>query len=286
MNPFYPKESRLPALERNILKYRALEMVMILFHAESLKEFVLKSIQATDRILTPRNPRIPAEAKEKYKKACAILVSDKILTQEECKVVQGLLDFRNHIGHRIHRLTCDISHDSNSQSFARHSNIKYDYDILNKLKYYRRKIEDGFSGKYAMSLSPDTLLFEAAQKTYERELRLLDHKIRRQLEARKKDNQKLKQELSEDSYRALDAFPYPFKYKNGKLTKSGIELCHHLFNQNKSPLAVAYLLRISYRAAIKRFRAWEQSIEPNTAKKNLAMSQLKPESQPRRREGR
>ncbi len=283
MNDFFPKGSRLPALERNILKYRALEMVMILFHAESLKDFVLKSIQATDRIASPHSPRIPSGSKEKYKKAWAILVADKILTQKESEDVQRLVDYRNDIGHRIHFLTCDISHDSFSQDFAQVSDVKYNYHALHKLKEYRQKIEGWLSGRYAMSLSPDTLLFQAAEKTYESELRLLDRKIKSQLEVRKKDIQNLNRELSQDSYRILDTTPYPFTHENGKLTQSGLELCYRFFDQNKSPLAVAYLLRISYRAAMKR---WRQFNDQKANKKNLIVAKPKAGSQLRRREKR
>jgi hypothetical protein len=47
-----PKGRQLPALEQNILKYRALEMVMILFYAENLNQVVVSSIRATDRFTT------------------------------------------------------------------------------------------------------------------------------------------------------------------------------------------------------------------------------------------
>ena len=73
-----PKGKQLPALEKNILKYRAFEMVMILFHIEDLKSFVLKSIKATDEItskLVEKNMRIPDNSKMQYQRAWAILVS-------------------------------------------------------------------------------------------------------------------------------------------------------------------------------------------------------------------
>jgi len=34
---FHPDGRKLPALERNILKYRAFEMILMLFYAEDLK---------------------------------------------------------------------------------------------------------------------------------------------------------------------------------------------------------------------------------------------------------
>jgi hypothetical protein len=38
MRAYHPTGTQLPALERNILKYRALEMVIILFKVEELKK--------------------------------------------------------------------------------------------------------------------------------------------------------------------------------------------------------------------------------------------------------
>jgi hypothetical protein len=44
-----PLGSTLPALEQNILKYRAMEMLLVMFYAEELKREVLDCIQTSDR---------------------------------------------------------------------------------------------------------------------------------------------------------------------------------------------------------------------------------------------
>ena len=43
-----PLGSTLPALEQNILKYRAMQMLLVMFYAEELKREILDRIQATD----------------------------------------------------------------------------------------------------------------------------------------------------------------------------------------------------------------------------------------------
>lgn len=43
-----PLGSRLPAFERNVLKLRAMQMVLIMFYAEELKRKVLDLIQTTE----------------------------------------------------------------------------------------------------------------------------------------------------------------------------------------------------------------------------------------------
>ena len=73
----HPRGRALPALERNILKYRALEMIIILFTAEHLKNLV---VDAASNSRDPSGRRVISKgAKISYKKACDVLVSDGIL---------------------------------------------------------------------------------------------------------------------------------------------------------------------------------------------------------------
>ena len=120
MRAYHPKGTQLPALERNILKYRALEMVIILFEVENLKNFVLNAVQGTDKVLRePGKQRIPEGAKNKYKKAWTALVSDGVLTQCESAEIQRLIDYRNSIGHRLHELTYDLSRETIAEDMKR-----------------------------------------------------------------------------------------------------------------------------------------------------------------------
>ena len=256
-----PKGSQLPALERNILKYRAFEMITILFHIEDLKAFVLDSIRATDNILNPKKQRIPVDAKKVYQKAWAVLVADGIITQADSDEIQRLIAYRNDIAHNIHQLTYDLSREPIAQAYSRFNSVKYDYDALKKLKHYREKISRGAQSKYAISLSFDSLLFEAAEKTYQQELHRLNKKITRQLAVRKEATQKLNTELSignNELLSEIDRF-HLLNAKNGKLTKHGVESCYRLFDHNISALAVSHLMRISYRAAMNRQRAWQKA---------------------------
>src|SRR5262249_60171051 len=97
----HPRGRALPALERNILKYRALEMVIILFTAEDLKNFV---VEAAQHAYNSRDPSgrgcIPEGAKNPYKKACDVLVSDDILSYVESDEIRRLVNYRNDIAHR------------------------------------------------------------------------------------------------------------------------------------------------------------------------------------------
>ena len=185
VNELKLKAMKLPAIEKNILKYRSLEMMLILFHAESLKRFIIESIRATDTLSNRENKRIPEGTKKVLQKAFKVLVNERILTQSESDELQALIDYRNDIAHRIYSLTCDIAHPEKPQDHLRRLEVKYNYDALCKFEYYRAKIQKGFQSRYVMSLSLDTLFFENAENTYKEELTRLRKRIDRQFDIRR-----------------------------------------------------------------------------------------------------
>ena len=44
----HPEGERLPPLERNILKFRAFEMMLSLFYAEELKQLLVSTLKVSD----------------------------------------------------------------------------------------------------------------------------------------------------------------------------------------------------------------------------------------------
>jgi len=194
----------MPALEKNILKYRALEMTIILFHAESLKRFIVDSIRATDNLnqkLEKRPHRLPIGTKKVMQKAFEILVQDGILTQEESDEMQDLMAYRNDIAHRIHQLTANIVHPEKPGDRLRRLQFKYRYDALGKFEYYRSKIERGLQSRYILSLSFDSVFFENAEQAYKEELRRLHKKITQQFEIRKRQIEGQKASASSEERR-------------------------------------------------------------------------------------
>src|SRR5438270_3569600 len=155
---YFPRGSRLPALERNILKYRAFEMVLILFHIEDLRSYVLRTIRANDKA------RIPEGTKKQYKKAWAYLVDKGVITKDESDEIHRLTDYRNTIAHDIQQLTYDLSQERFAVDYGSAYAVKYDYKALRKLKKYRPKIEKGLRHMIVV-LSFDHLMFEAAERT-------------------------------------------------------------------------------------------------------------------------
>ena len=148
---------KLPALEKNILKYRALQMVLLLHQVESLKAFVLGSIRASDSLRKGRHEAMLPEGTTKiFKKAWGILVKEGIITETESSDIQDIIDLRNDIGHSIHNLVMDIS----GPDFLLQDKKAYDYYALERCEGYREKISKGMQSKFVLEVSFRELSFE------------------------------------------------------------------------------------------------------------------------------
>lgn len=251
---FFPKGRRLPALERNILKYRAFDMVVVLFYIEDLRSYVLRTIRANDK------QRIPQGTKKPYEKAWAYLVEKGIITQDESDDIQRLVDYRNTIAHGIQQLTYDLSQETFAVDWGSDLyGVKYDYKARRKLKEYREKIEKGF--RYMIYVfSFDGVMFNATEKTLEQELARLRKKIRKLVAGRQVEMKRLQEEVAtiEDGELERIGLYHPGNQvgENGKLTARGVRVCEALFERNLSPLTVSYLMCLSYRATNRRHKVW------------------------------
>jgi uncharacterized protein YutE (UPF0331/DUF86 family) len=258
----YPEGPRLPALEKNILKYRAFEMVLMLSYTEHLKETVIHAIIATDRWTKKGAPRLTKQSPKKLRRAVAALVEDGILTKKETKEVVELVNFRNKIAHNVQELTFDVSRDTWARQVQQFDQSKYDYGALKRLKWFVDELQDRMGSKYVHTLSMATRLFSSAEQTYEGELKRLRRKIDGQIVVRKRRNARLKDEISLKGTvlgeKNNPAHPLNTA-RNGNLTKRGVEVCFRLFDAGKNPLAVATLMFISTKAARKRRKQWLQA---------------------------
>jgi hypothetical protein len=253
---YFPKGRRLPALERNILKYRAYEMVVILFHIEDLRTYVLGTIRAND------TQAIPEGVKKPYEKAWAYLVAKGVITQTESDDIQKLTDYRNTIAHDIQALTHDLNQERFAVDYGSAYPAKYDYGALGRLKRYRPKIEKGLQHMIVV-LSFDRLMFEGAEKTFDEELARLRKKIDKLFAERKQEMKRLQGEvasLTDGELKAIGLYhPGNQVGDKGRLTERGVRVCEALFERKLSPLAVSYLMRLSYRATSRRYKAWKSS---------------------------
>jgi DNA-binding MltR family transcriptional regulator len=176
--------AKLPALEKNILKYRAIQMVLLLHQVESLRSFVIGSIRASDKFATYASSPLllPEGTKRPLEKAFQILVSKAIITEKESEDLQRIIDLRNQVGHKIHELVSDIS----APEVLRQRDQIYDYFALDRFELYRDKISKGMMSRFVLEISFRDFTFEQAEATYKEELRRLHKRIECQYEKRKK----------------------------------------------------------------------------------------------------
>lgn len=256
------------AWEADILKIRAFEMVLVLFYMEDLRRFIMGAIEATDQLhgvnrLSDGKPK--TKEGKKLELARAVLVSDGVIDQAESDELKELVDYRNIIGHTIHDLTVDVGAYSD---LTRHhpETFKpmplYDYTAAKRAKALSEKVSKGMMKKFIMMASLDFLAFEAAEKTYIAEIERLKKRVNQGIVKANKviaETNRIMKAIPESVMEsAQPGHPRNIK-ENGALSKRGADCVFQLFEAHATPLAVAYLMRISHRSATHWFAKWKAS---------------------------
>jgi hypothetical protein len=157
-----PLGSKLPALEQNILKYRAMEMLLVMYYAEELKRGVLNRIH------------VPKGTKNAVDKALNALVADRAITAAEKMEVVKLIDYRNVIGHQMHNLLLDISPERIARdmiTYLPERLPRYDYEAAARLRHFLYLFDGLYrTHHYVVELNFDRLLFGAAGKRLSQKL--------------------------------------------------------------------------------------------------------------------
>jgi hypothetical protein len=166
---------RLPALEQNVAKYRAMEMVLVLFYAEDLRKAIIEYAD-----LSP-------DTKNRFKKSLEILIAKQVLSKYEKNEIVELIDYRNLIAHRIEELNADIGRVSLGKGGSR-GRPRYDYAAAEKLRLYRKLLPKRI-GEELLTFAP--LFFDATEKALKLGMRRLRRAIERQSAARKLENARL-----------------------------------------------------------------------------------------------
>ncbi len=265
-----PLGSKLPALEQGILKFRAMQMLLVMFYAEELKRKVLDLIQSTDRLIvrlqkgnTPPE-RVPKGTNGAVDKALNALIADCAITAAEKVEIVKLIDYRNDIAHRMHNLLADVNSERVAREMVTYAPDllkKYDYDAVGRLQYFHRMLDGLYrTHRYISTSNYNELLFGSAEKTFLAEIKRLDRKILRLAKIRRAEIKAWNSELSLEGTEFEDDWhpQHPLsKYDDGRLTKRGVEICYRLFDMGKSTLAVAHLADLSLIAARKRQWMWK-----------------------------
>lgn len=268
MKEYYPRGNRLSALEKNELKRRALEMVLVLFYVEDLKQFIVESIRATDLLRRyAGGDRLPDGTKRLHKKAFEILVDAGVLTKCESDELQELIDYRNLIAHQMHDLTSDVGR---YLSIRLPDDVRYQNGTLKRVLYFHKKLSSQMRQKFVLSVSFRGPQFEAAERAYSEELAILERKIRRQAIAARTEVEQANAMISvlKQSGLLIKLEPgHPNQInRSGQLTDKGINCCRELFITGASPFVVAHLMRISLRSATRQHRLWLANVDMTRGK--------------------
>jgi hypothetical protein len=196
-----------------------------------------------------------------------------MFTEPEAAEVKELLEYRNDIAHRIHLVMSDVSRSYWATDRVAFTAPTYKGDALDRLRAYRVSLWKRTPGRLMLRLSMDGMLFEFAERAYENDLERLDRLIQTQIKQESERAKAINDELDlrgTELVEDLDPrFPanhcsdrsYGDDYvpPTGHLTKRGIEICYRLYDMGKRPIAVAYLMGMSLRAAENRRKGWHKA---------------------------
>lgn len=263
-----PYGSRIPALTQNLLKLRAMEMILIIFHSEELRRTIIDAVRATGhtRALLRNDPRLdilPKGANDEYLKARKWLVKWEVLTDVEARDIARWIEYRNAVAHEIHNLTADLSRETYVRDTAEFRDLKtarYEREALAKLKTYRQLVEDRAMAAGLITTLDDTFLqFQTAERTYEAEIRRLRPIIARQIHAHRQRNRELKAEYDSTPL-GLVAERHPrhhlTRYQNGRLTPRGAEVLNLQFDGGRSDLLCALVMDVTLETVRRHRKKW------------------------------
>jgi hypothetical protein len=300
-----PRGGRPAALERNILRYRATEVALYLFYAEAVRNFMLTTVYPSAIKNPSASPFEPTEEQRlatlmfrllrdaesagtlsaedasklrlshtgmhqlsrQLKLAFGHSVKIGMFTAAEVNELAGLLDYRNHIAHRIHLLMSDVGRSYFAVERLEFAEPLYKQDALDRLRAFHGSLWNRTKRSHiTIMVSLDRFLFESAERVYRDELKRLERLIEAQIPREQDRLTRINVELDISGTEFVDDLDprHPGNhYRNrrdgpdsGRLTKRGVEICYRLLDLGKSPIAVAYLMGMSLRAAEGRRRSW------------------------------
>jgi len=306
-----PRGGRPSAIERNVLRYRAIEATLYLFYADEVRAFMTDNVYPraklpeeapfwepieerrltgllahilmdaeTRKLVSPQDSNalqqaLASEHKQgkKLNIAFGYAVSAGMFTEREAQALRKLLDYRNDIAHRIHLVMADVTRTTWNAEALDFAPPIYKGDALDHLRRFTKTLWRRASGKLITQISMNPIVFEMAARVYEDDLKRLDGLIRKQVSAEVARVGALNAELDLSHTELIGDLAPDFYYNHrpsrtfgddyipptGHLTARGVEICYRLYDLGKSPIAVAYLMRITLRSAERRKHSWTKA---------------------------
>lgn len=271
-----------PALERCLVRHRALEVVLILHHAEELKRSVIETVASQQEWLrrTAKKdvPALPRKLGKQLPRAFNWLVSEGVLTDEERDGMVSLIDRRNEVAHHLDQINADLSTERRVREWLDYfpDRKTYDHETLKALRAARQLLSDRVIERaHVLTIDFRSMFFETTERVLTADLKALDRRIRMLIKARRSEIAAVNAELTLDCTEltgVLDPRRPENRYSNGCLTPRGVETCYRLFDLKRSPMAVAHLMKLSLTEARRRLRQWQAVGGPD--RKTISLEEL------------
>jgi len=254
-----------PALERNLIKLRAAQVLLAIHYSEELQNQMVDLICTTEAFRNVVEPRLTRETKKARQKALKFLVADGAFSKAESEEIKSLVNFRNDVAHEIHWMFGDLSANRFGREMTDMLNKSFNYDIVERFQYYLHRMDDVPANfGYVMTLNSRAIAFDGAEKTLLDEIEILKKKVIRLWKIRSNQVDAINSEvdLVGTEFERLESRPdHPAnKTRDGRLTQKGVEICNRLFESGRSAHAVAFLLRMSLTSVRRRQRRWRQGL--------------------------
>jgi len=265
-----PWGNKTRALERNIIKYRSLEMVLVLHYAEEIKILVqraMKCLDSFDKSFIKKYPKLLHKLRDKKSYFVALKIWEKegLITNDEKKKIIRLTQYRNDIAHRIKELNADLSTEKFFSDFIRHVPdhfCSYQYNAAEELRTWIQELEDRFHKNYSIGFFDHSAgMFRTTENVLTSELQIMRKKVDRLYRYRRNEGVALNREIEliHNNYMVKNLSDWVFRtYDNGRLTPRRQEICYRLFDDGFSTLAIAHAFGLMLRSIKKRKNMWDK----------------------------
>ncbi len=173
----------LPALERNIIKYRSMQVLIFSFYIEDFKK-TIKSTLKTKLIYTHFKNYQDEKPPSHMGETMDMLERKGLITGEDRVEYEKLVKYRNQTSHEIELMFFDLTQDDAADIYKAYKAIKYDYKCIERIKQLRTKVLSNLSKNLLLCVSMRGNMFEDVEKTFNHEMKKLEARIEKGISQR------------------------------------------------------------------------------------------------------
>lgn len=173
----------LPTLERNIIKYRSMQVLIFSFYIEDFKrtiESTLKIELIYAHFKDYQDEKPPLHMGE----AMDLLERKGLISYEDRAEYAQLIKYRNQISHEIELMFFDLTQTNVADINKAYKAIKYDYECADRIKHLRSKVLSNLSKNLLLRMSLRENMFEGVEKTFIHEMKKLEARIEKGINQR------------------------------------------------------------------------------------------------------